>query len=223
MRTWIYALCNAIESCINGTSTLRSSDFRVLQQSADFAEPRRKKSPIPFSSAPARHSFPANPSHTRRTSLKDRFMSDLLPSGKSSTSPSPDGRPDFLTKGGRMPSNASSSHSHSQSQSQSQSETDAENAPHQPRRRSPLPPPPLPADPNSPNPAIPTYDMQMLRVVADSPANSVCADCGRRTKSSRWATVSLREMPMVMFLCIRCCGVVSSRSESTFVGWLLIF
>ncbi|KAK4684385.1 hypothetical protein P7C73_g5792, partial [Tremellales sp. Uapishka_1] len=50
-------------------------------------------------------------------------------------------------------------------------------------------------------------DMQVLRRIADENGNDRCADCGKGMRSSRWATLSLREWPMVMFLCIRCCGL----------------
>jgi hypothetical protein len=33
-------------------------------------------------------------------------------------------------------------------------------------------------------------DMETLRKVAGIPGNTVCADCGKSTKSSRWATIS---------------------------------
>lgn len=33
MRTWIYTICNAIESCINGTSTVRGSDLHKMASS----------------------------------------------------------------------------------------------------------------------------------------------------------------------------------------------
>jgi hypothetical protein len=74
-------------------------------------------------------------------------------------------------------------------------------------------------------------DMEVLRRVAGLPGNSVCADCGKSTKSSRWATISeswlgydfwleliagLRDTPMVMFICIRCCGI--HRSFGTHIS-----
>lgn len=78
-------------------------------------------------------------------------------------------------------------------------------------------------------------DMETLRRVAGLPGNTVCADCGKSTKSSRWATISmshlsigieildgvlivsgLRDTPMVMFICIRCCGI--HRSFGTHIS-----
>lgn len=75
-------------------------------------------------------------------------------------------------------------------------------------------------------------DMEVLRKVAGIPGNTVCADCGKSTKSSRWATISkvdqyvvegeeadnvgLRDTPMVMFICIRCCGI--HRSFGTHIS-----
>ena len=69
---------------------------------------------------------------------------------------------------------------------------------------------------------IPEMTMKVLRELADNPQNSNCADCKKPTKASQWATLSmspplfsrkrelivdLRGVPMVMFLCIRCCGL----------------
>lgn len=53
-------------------------------------------------------------------------------------------------------------------------------------------------------------DMAMLRKVADQPSNQTCADCKRSLKgeyTQRWATVSLHNRPIVMFLCQRCAGI----------------
>ncbi|KAL7420074.1 hypothetical protein Q5752_005039 [Cryptotrichosporon argae] len=49
--------------------------------------------------------------------------------------------------------------------------------------------------------------MDALRRIASAGANARCADCGKGMRSSRWATLSLRDVPMVMFICIRCCGL----------------
>lgn len=38
--------------------------------------------------------------------------------------------------------------------------------------------------------AVPELDMRALRAVAEMPGNNRCADCGKRMKSSRWATIS---------------------------------
>jgi hypothetical protein len=70
---------------------------------------------------------------------------------------------------------------------------------------------------------VPEMTMKVLRELADNPQNSRCADCKKPTKASQWATLSmslssnfftrvmliedLRGVPMVMFLCIRCCGL----------------
>ncbi|WVQ98149.1 hypothetical protein IAU59_005271 [Kwoniella sp. CBS 9459] len=58
--------------------------------------------------------------------------------------------------------------------------------------------------------------MGELRRIADLPGNAKCADCGKGMKSSRWATISLRDTPMVLFICIRCCGV--HRSLGTHIS-----
>lgn len=42
----------------------------------------------------------------------------------------------------------------------------------------------------TPPPKEDKADMALLRRVADEPANQRCADCGKGTKSSRWATIS---------------------------------
>jgi hypothetical protein len=70
---------------------------------------------------------------------------------------------------------------------------------------------------------VPEMTTKVLRELADNPQNSRCADCKKPTKASQWATLSmslssnssqrvmliedLRGVPMVMFLCIRCCGL----------------
>lgn len=77
-------------------------------------------------------------------------------------------------------------------------------------------------------------DMETLRKVAGASGNTACADCGKSTKSSRWATISklasihmccsrtradpigLRDTSMVMFICIRCCGI--HRSFGTHIS-----
>jgi hypothetical protein len=67
----------------------------------------------------------------------------------------------------------------------------------------------------------PEMTMKVLRELADNPTNSRCADCKKPTKASQWASLSrspsflqvtelmsdLRGKPMVIFLCIRCCGL----------------
>ncbi|WVF69701.1 hypothetical protein IAT40_004480 [Kwoniella sp. CBS 6097] len=58
--------------------------------------------------------------------------------------------------------------------------------------------------------------MGELRRIADLPGNAKCADCGKGMKSSRWATISLRDSPMVLFICIRCCGI--HRSLGTHIS-----
>lgn len=325
MRTWIYALCNAIEACINGTSTLRSlHDVKKLgpdggddddvpaagaagaSLAALSSGPARKGSgqsagsaerrlPIPPTMKPPasvnRHSLPAPPrgeagsgslsrahahphAPTHRQSLKNRIKSsaelagDRLGAGKARRSMDLQQRPAFM---------------HAQSFSRDEladAESDIERRVYEmagiarePRREqasvlglggnalghtsqahlpqypdtnvasvrtlspvlgSPGLPPGLEGGPGggegaAAKPAA-RLDKQYLRQIADSGANARCADCGKRTKSSRWATQSesitpgpvaawnairsadtpgLREMPMVMFLCIRCCGLVS--------------
>ncbi|WWC86803.1 uncharacterized protein L201_001682 [Kwoniella dendrophila CBS 6074] len=59
-------------------------------------------------------------------------------------------------------------------------------------------------------------DMKELKRIADLEFNKKCADCGKGMKSSRWATISLRDCPMVMFICIRCCGI--HRSLGTHIS-----
>jgi hypothetical protein len=163
----------------------------------------------------SRHSLPAPPResrHARRTSLKDRIMAAgaLLPS-KHHPPPPPDSRPSFLSQGGRMPTSyPASSVSSAHRSSFYAGETDAEiekkvmemaglgirrskenmQAAAGPPSFSRASSDNSPMSPASTPPAVPRYDMAMLRRVADTPANSKCADCGRRTKSSRWATQS---------------------------------
>lgn len=251
MKSWIYALCNAIESCINGTSTLRSSDLQGMSEdlddhalyirgkkNADKNSDRRIPFPSSFmASTPSRHSLPAVPRelrHARRASLKDRLKNDLMPTPSKSSNPSPtfEQRPSFLSQGGRMPSYAgSNSGSASRPSSAWFDDPDADiekrvlemaalgiSPSMEEMRRAakthPSPPmPSLPAEytlmPPPQQVPIQKYDMAFLRRIADAGHNARCADCGRRTKSSRWATLSVRDTSMVMFLCIRCCGVVS--------------
>jgi len=53
-------------------------------------------------------------------------------------------------------------------------------------------------------------DMAMLRKVADQSSNQSCGDCRRSLRgeyTQRWATVSLHNHSIVMFLCQRCAGI----------------
>nr|XP_018265375.1 uncharacterized protein I303_01741 [Kwoniella dejecticola CBS 10117]OBR87533.1 hypothetical protein I303_01741 [Kwoniella dejecticola CBS 10117] len=59
-------------------------------------------------------------------------------------------------------------------------------------------------------------DTKELKRIADLEGNKKCADCGKGMRSSRWATISLRDTPMVLFLCIRCCGI--HRSLGTHIS-----
>jgi hypothetical protein len=87
--------------------------------------------------------------------------------------------------------------------------------------------------PSLPSGEVP--DMEMLRRIANLPSNSQCADCGKSMKASRWATLSkspglstifsqlkcvlvsgLRQVPMMIFICIRCCGI--HRSLGTHIS-----
>ncbi|WWC68030.1 uncharacterized protein I206_101949 [Kwoniella pini CBS 10737] len=60
------------------------------------------------------------------------------------------------------------------------------------------------------------FDMKELKRIADLDGNRKCADCGKGMRSSRWATISIRETPMVLFICIRCCGI--HRSLGTHIS-----
>ncbi|WWD21573.1 hypothetical protein CI109_106059 [Kwoniella shandongensis] len=61
-----------------------------------------------------------------------------------------------------------------------------------------------------------TLDLAELRRITELEGNRKCADCGKNMKASRWATISLRDQPMVLFICIRCCGI--HRSLGTHVS-----
>ncbi|KLT42969.1 hypothetical protein CC85DRAFT_284926 [Cutaneotrichosporon oleaginosum] len=270
MRTWIYTLCNAIESCINGTSTMRSSDRRAMEESgggsvsvgnvgagigATSTKDRRKSSGSKKKAA--RQSLgatamappppPVEEPRKRRTSFKSRLkqgaeaagdrLSTVVGSKRSSVDLE---RPAFLAQGGRMPSyNTSSVNSTSRRTSWYEDDeierrvlemagVDAASQRSRSRRPGTAPsgsrarsddsagrggrlaviepgrrPPPSPAL----DVAEPQLNMEYLRHLASIGANARCADCGRTTKTSRWATISLREVPMVMFLCIRCVGL----------------
>ncbi|ORX33954.1 hypothetical protein BD324DRAFT_185089 [Kockovaella imperatae] len=115
LQQWVSAICNAIESCINGTSTVRTLD--VLR------------------SASVRHSMPPLSQTTPDDPIAQRVLEMAGLSGQT---------------------------------------------------------PP---------------DAALLRSIADMPSNDLCADCGTSIKRSRWATTSLWDVPMVLFLCIRCCGL----------------
>ncbi|WVO16606.1 hypothetical protein L204_104285 [Cryptococcus depauperatus] len=55
-----------------------------------------------------------------------------------------------------------------------------------------------------------------LRTIAAKEGNRRCADCGGGMRASRWATISLHNTPIVLFLCIRCVGV--HRSLGTHIS-----
>ncbi|WVQ83139.1 hypothetical protein IAT38_005277 [Cryptococcus sp. DSM 104549] len=55
-----------------------------------------------------------------------------------------------------------------------------------------------------------------LRRIAGMPENGRCADCGAGMRASRWATYSLHNTPIVLFLCIRCVGI--HRSLGTHIS-----
>nr|XP_019047066.1 hypothetical protein I302_03673 [Kwoniella bestiolae CBS 10118]OCF25996.1 hypothetical protein I302_03673 [Kwoniella bestiolae CBS 10118] len=59
-------------------------------------------------------------------------------------------------------------------------------------------------------------DMKELKRIAEVGGNRRCADCGKGMRSSRWASISLRDTPMVVFICIRCCGI--HRSLGTHIS-----
>ncbi|KAK8847482.1 hypothetical protein IAR55_005340 [Kwoniella newhampshirensis] len=61
-----------------------------------------------------------------------------------------------------------------------------------------------------------TFDITELKRIAELEGNRTCADCGKSMRASRWATTSLRKNAMVMFICIRCCGV--HRSLGTHIS-----
>ncbi|OCF45792.1 hypothetical protein I317_00280 [Kwoniella heveanensis CBS 569] len=95
MKLWLYAICNAIESCINGTSSVRTFDASKLRTVSgsldDHALPARSKLGLGFNSraiglgfplpsngrrsmppTPTEHTLPdaASEKRTRKTSLK---------------------------------------------------------------------------------------------------------------------------------------------------------
>ncbi|KAJ9122342.1 hypothetical protein QFC22_001763 [Naganishia vaughanmartiniae] len=103
MKSWIYAICNAIESSINGTSTLRvaiPNHPQLSNYADDYGQPSRLQSSgiglgLPSSAKlPLNESFnaaPIDPSWTkaieRRTSFKDAFRSRANLALHSSRSP----------------------------------------------------------------------------------------------------------------------------------------
>lgn len=271
MRTWIYTICNAIESCINGTSTVRSSDRRVIEEGAvsvgnvgagiggTKADRRKSGSGSKSKSKNPRQSVStamdmgppppprAEEPRKRRTSLKSRFkhgaevagdrLSTVVGGGKRSSVDLE--RPAFFAQGGRMPSYGAgslngrrtswydddnierrvmemagvgctgtteapsrsrrpgtapaaaaapafgSSRSGRSGRSGSGSGSTSALAVVEPNRR----PSPTPS-PGLLQPAEPQLDMAHLRHIAGSGSNTRCADCGRPTKTSRWATLS---------------------------------
>lgn len=119
MKTWIYAICNAIESCINGTATLRASDkpypTNVLDEYIKAAPPTPKPG---FLNKSAKHtSMPASSAlreaeaqRARRTSFKNKLKQSaesagdkLRPVTRNSLGADMS-RPAFFAQGGRMPS-----------------------------------------------------------------------------------------------------------------------
>jgi hypothetical protein len=253
MRTWIYTICNAIESCINGTSTVRPSDRRAMEESggmsavgnvgagigATSTKDRRKSTGS--KKKPARQSIGAmgmappppprgEEPRKRRTSLKSRLKQgaeaagDRLSTVVGSKRGSVDlERPAFLAQGGRMPSyNTSSVNSTSRRASWYEDEdierrvmemAGMDAASQRSRSRRPGTAPSgdgrtrsggsagrgrlavvEPARRPSPSPGLeaaePQLSMDYLRHLAATGANARCADCGRATKTSRWATLS---------------------------------
>lgn len=200
MKTWIYAISNAIESCINGTSTIRSSDRKLSAQEFDD-----RRTSVPASgkkTAVNRHSGPPGEERRkRRASLKNRFKhgAGIGSSKRDSIELERPGLP--------VPAVPSPTLPITPNQQLSSHDDDIEKRVNQMaglRVANPDPPSHLDHEPE-----VPKFDMAMLKKIADTGVNRECADCGRRHKSSRWATLSLREVPMVLFLCIRCVGVVS--------------
>ncbi|UOH84167.1 hypothetical protein LQV05_000961 [Cryptococcus neoformans] len=59
-------------------------------------------------------------------------------------------------------------------------------------------------------------DKKELKRIASEEGNSRCADCHGGMKASRWATISLHNTPIVLFLCIRCVGI--HRSLGTHIS-----
>lgn len=268
MKTWIYALCNAIEACINGTSTLRSlNDVKKLAP-PDFDDddtlPVRKGSgqsdrdrrlPIPpaVKQNTSRHSLPAPPrpapprgeSSTprggqHRQSLKNRIKSSAELAGDKLGSKSGgkanrnsmdlQQRPAFMyansfnhreeyydmesdierrvyemaglqrdARDAREQAPSSSGHSQVQ-HSQTSHSQQGQPQPQYPdtnlaslRALSPvLGSPGLPPGMEEQTVDVEPVklDKALLRQIADTGANARCADCGKRTKSSRWATQS---------------------------------
>lgn len=307
MKTWIYALCNAIEACINGTSTLRSlNDVKKLAP-PDFDDelelpPSRKGSgqsdrdrrlPIPpaVKQNASRHSLPAPPrpapprgeSSTprggqHRQSLKNRIKSSAELAGDKLGSKSGgkanrnsmdlQQRPAFMYANSfnhreehgaydmesdierrvyemaglqRDPRDAQapSSSGHSQTQ-HGQPQT-----PHAQQYGQGQPQPQYPdtnlaslraLSPVLGSPGLPPgmeeqanlepvkLDKALLRQIADTGANARCADCGKRTKSSRWATQSKFRMELICLgiadrqvcgICQWSCSCVSAAAVCT--------
>lgn len=246
MKMWIYALCNAIEACINGTSTIRSlNDVKKLATDPgvtdDVSPPTTRKGsgqsdrrlPLPPAvkgpSTSNRHSLPAPPRgepssggrSAHRQSLKNRIKSsaelagDKLGGGKASrNSMDLQQRPAFMMH----------ANSFSHREEYNDMENDIERRVYemaglqlqrdsgsgasnlglaQPGAQYPdntlaslrtlspvLGSPGLPVSMQDHMDTPTKLDKALLRQIADTGANARCADCGKRTKSSRWATQS---------------------------------
>jgi hypothetical protein len=59
--------------------------------------------------------------------------------------------------------------------------------------------------------AVPELDMRALRAVAEMPGNNRCADCGKRMKSSRWATIS----KWFHIIHIQCASTITTGTASS--------
>lgn len=176
MKTWIFAILNAIESCINGTSTIRSSD-RVFAAESDKDRRQSSTAPQPEAASGHRHSLPAAPQdrRKRRTSLKNRLKGAAVDKSTKRGSVDLERRPQRQSFDGR----------------------DIERRVHEmvgiSAGSSPVTSP-LPLDSTTEDePELPKLDMAMLKRIAGTGANQYCADCGRPNKSSRWATLSMWE------------------------------
>lgn len=265
MKTWIYALCNAIEACINGTSTLRSlNDVKKLvppDADEDDLPPsvrkgsgqsdRDRRLPIPpaVKQNASRHSLPAPPRPApprgessaprggQRQSLKNRIKSSAELAGDKLNKPRASRnsmdlqqRPAFMSatsfnnqeydmesdierrvyemaglqREAQTPSSAghasSSGHGvfvqtqqgHGQGQAQYPDNNLASLRALSPVLGSPGLPPGMEEQVLEPV----KLDKALLRQIADTGANARCADCGKRTKSSRWATQSMCKLCM---------------------------
>ena len=236
-QQWLYAICNAIESCINGTSSVRTFDTTKLRSPSgsldDHALPSRRLfdgrglPSIPGSPNANRRSMPpprtptgrmsptsAPISRQRQTSFKKKIRQSAEIAGEKWTSylSAPKNSVDITGTSPSIPASHSPNSQVENGRSTPDNEFIAQRVlemaslglgissstpPSGKRIHSDGTPKSAEKSVDMTSsksadrmdvPEVP--DMAMLRAIAEAPANSRCADCGRGMKSSRWATLS---------------------------------